>query len=140
MNKILIPATLLISMLCSCSDNVTVVETGKPAAPIKKVDSAQALKEKMASSDVVVIHALDAENFKKAHVPGATNVDYEQMTVEMLPADKSRPVIFYCAGPGCPVSKMAARKAASWGYEEVWVFEGGIKEWKAAGMEVASGN
>lgn len=132
-------AVLFVAMHCSCSDNVTVVETGKPAPPIRKIESAAALKQTMTEPGVTVVHALDVEHFQKGHVPGAVNVDYEKMTVEMLPANKAAPLVFYCAGPGCPVSKMAARKAASWGYEDVWVFEGGIKEWKAAGMDVATG-
>ncbi len=61
------------------------------------------------------------------------------MTAPMLPADKTAPVVFYCAGRGCPVSGLAAREAAKFGYTDVWVYEGGIKDWRASGMEVATG-
>jgi rhodanese-related sulfurtransferase len=83
---------------------------------------------------------LNAENYAQGHVPGAVNVDYEKMTPEMLPSDKAQALVFYCAGPMCPVSDMAAKKAAKWGHTNVWVYKGGIKQWRSAGMAVAEGN
>jgi len=34
---------------------------------------------------------------------------------------------------------MAANKAAQWGYLNVWVYEGGMKDWQSSGMPVAKG-
>lgn len=106
--------------------------------PIAEVKSAAALQELM-TAGVMVVHALDAEHYAKGHVPGAVNIDYEKMTPEMLPAKKDRSIVFYCAGGMCPVGRMAASKARSWGYTNVSVYEGGIKDWRAAGMKVESG-
>lgn len=107
--------------------------------PIAEVKSAAALQEQM-SAGVMIVHALDAEHYAKGHVPGAVNIDYEKMTPEMLPAEKDKPIVFYCAGGMCPVGRMAANKAQSWGYTNVSVYEGGIKDWRAAGMKVESGS
>lgn len=107
--------------------------------PITEVKSAAALQEQM-TAGVMVIHALDAEHYAKGHVPGAINIDYEKMTPEMLPAEKNKSMVFYCAGGMCPVGRMAANKARSWGYTNVSVYEGGIKDWRAAGMKVEAGS
>jgi len=103
---------------------------------VKHVNSAQELNTKMAAGPIHVIHALNADDYAKGHIPGAANVDYEKMKREMLPPDKAAPLVFYCAGPACPVSGMAANKAVKWGYTDVWVYEGGMKDWRSSGMSV----
>lgn len=138
MTQRILTCLILTSTMVGCANDARVAETGQPAAEVGKIDSAEDLRLKMSSSDVVVIHALDEENFRKAHIPGARNIDYEQMKPEMLPPNKAQTLIFYCAGPGCPVSGMAAKKATSWGYSDVWVYKGGIRGWKTAGMEVST--
>ena len=132
-----VAVALLACVLVGCANDQS-VSNSAPAAKIEKIGSAEELKT-VVDGDAVVIHALDREHYAKGHVPGAVNVDYEKMTAEMLPADKATPLVFYCAGGGCPVSKMAANKAAKWGYKKVSVFEGGIKAWQSAGMAVATG-
>jgi rhodanese-related sulfurtransferase len=111
---------------------------GGPTA-IREIDSAAALKTEMEGGNVTVIHALDREHFARAHIPGAVHCDYElmdQVASERLPADKSRSLVFYCAGPMCPVSRRAASKATQMGYTSVAVYEGGIRGWQAAGFPV----
>ena len=106
---------------------------------VQEIKSAKALKTRLDEGQVHLIHALDAENYAKAHIPGAMNVDYEKMTPQMLPAQKDEPIIFYCASPFCPVSRMAANKAAQWGYTQVYVYEGGMSDWRASGMPIDKG-
>lgn len=106
---------------------------------VEKIKSATELKARMDKGNVQVIHALDAENYRKGHIPGAANIDYEKMTPQMLPATKESPLIFYCASPFCPVSRMAANKATSWGYSHVAVYEGGMSDWRSSGMPVDTG-
>lgn len=44
-------------------------------------------------------------------------------------ASKSTPVVFYCNGPRCGRSGNAVRKALELGYNRVFWFRGGWKEW-----------
>jgi 3-mercaptopyruvate sulfurtransferase SseA len=39
----------------------------------------------------------DKDRYAKSHVPGARWVDYENVTVADLPADKTATLVFYCA-------------------------------------------
>ena len=139
-HAVILPMTVTASFLfAGCAAETTTTKESADAPRISQVESPQALKNLMAHCDVEVIHALDHDHFVKGHVPGAVNVDYEKMTESMLPADKEKPVVFYCAGGGCPVSRMAANKAIRWGHQHVSVFEGGIKAWQSAGMTVKTG-
>lgn len=107
---------------------------------VGRIDSAAQLKAKMDAGNLLVIHALNAEHFAKGHIPGAKNIDIQDMTASKLPADKSQPMVFYCGSVHCPVGHDAASKAASWGYNHVWYYAGGIADWRASGMEVATGS
>ena len=129
-------AFCLFGLVAGCQQGGGISQNG---AAVKTVASAADLKAKMDAGDVTVVHALNAEHYARGHVPGAVNIDYEKMTPKMLPSRKDHALVFYCAGPGCPVSDMAAHKAARWGYTNVWVYKGGIKGWRAAGMKVATG-
>lgn len=120
----------MIGLLCGCAAK---------DARVQELKTAQDLKVKMDAKQVRVIHALDADSFAKGHIPGAENIDYEKMTLPMLPSAKDEPMVFYCVGGMCPVGRMAANKAAQWGYTNVWVYEGGMKDWQASGMQVAKG-
>jgi len=72
--------------------------------------------------------------YAKGHVPGALsipNTQFAKMT-DMLPTDKSSPLIFYCGGMKCPLSLKSAIKAKGLGYSNVGLFQGGYPEWKKA--------
>lgn len=129
-------AVCLTFVIGGCAGTGSNAERG---VAIHSIESAEELKRKMDAGGITVVHALDRAHFEGGHIPGARNVDYEKMTADMLPADKNAPIAFYCAGGGCPVSGWAAAKAVRFGYTDVWLYKGGIKQWRAAGMKVASG-
>lgn len=70
----------------------------------------------------------------EAHVPGATLVVYDALTVEQLPADKGAMLVFYCYSPECPAGGMAARTAVGLGYTNVHSMSAGIVGWQDAGL------
>ncbi|WCL52570.1 rhodanese-like domain-containing protein [Gimibacter soli] len=50
--------------------------------------------------------------------------------------DRTRPLVFFCAGSECWYSWFAARAAVELGYEDVLWYRGGISSWRAAGHAV----
>ena len=108
----------------------------KNGVAIEKIGSAADLKTRLDAGTITAVDTLDDAHYADGHIPGAKHCDYEKMSPDCLPADKATPLVFYCAGGMCPVSKMAANKAVEYGYTQVAVYEGGIKGWKAAGMPV----
>jgi Rhodanese-like domain len=49
---------------------------------------------------------------------------------------KSAGIVVYCGGLKCPQSRMAAEKLLKLAYENVRANEGGLEEWKAAGLSM----
>src|SRR4051812_37933751 len=66
-------------------------------------------------------------------VPGAVLLsDSESFAISELPADKDKPLVFYCANTACSASHQAAAKAQTAGYHHVEVMPEGIAGWVRA--------
>lgn len=73
-------------------------------------------------------------------IPGAIRLsDYETFSASELPADKARPLVFYCANEQCGASHTAAEKALASGHKDVKVLTAGIRGWVDAGKSVEPG-
>ncbi|MEN6587817.1 MAG: rhodanese-like domain-containing protein [Sulfuricella sp.] len=80
---------------------------------------------------IYVIDTRDADQFNKAHIPGAVNIDWRQVLGRRaeLPGDKM--VLVYCnAGTLSAQAGLALRVA---GMDNVRILQGGFNEWKAKG-------
>lgn len=91
---------------------------------------------------VALIEALPEESFRKFHLPGAINIpadadDFDERVAEAVP-EKSTPVIVYCLDSECQASPKAARKLDALGYDEVYDYEAGKRDWRSAGKPIES--
>lgn len=77
------------------------------------------------------------EVWEKHHLPGAVHIDSPDIA-RFLPADKGATLIFYCAGPLCEASGMAANESVMLGYRHVYVMTEGIFGWMKIGFPVES--
>jgi polyisoprenoid-binding protein YceI len=90
------------------------------------------------TSDSLLVHVLPAEVFNSQRVPNSCNACVYEMAfgermTELAP-DKSKPIIVYGAGGGSLDATVAKEKLLALGWQNVEVFEGGLAEWRAAGM------
>ncbi|HEY3839452.1 MAG TPA: YceI family protein [Bryobacteraceae bacterium] len=85
-----------------------------------------------------LIQVLPEEIYTATHIPGAQNVGVFELTfldqVRALAPVPSAPLIVYGAGEGSLDALTAAEKLRTAGYANVQPFEGGLAEWKAAGL------
>lgn len=82
--------------------------------------------------------AIDANNEatreRQGVIPGATILShFRKYDLSELPADKAKPLVFYCANEKCGASHAAAEKAKVAGWSDVRVLPAGIAGWKTAG-------
>jgi len=76
---------------------------------------------------------------KMGVIPGARLLsDSETFELSELPADKAKPLVFYCSNTHCGSSHEAAAKAITAGYTNVKVMPAGIAGWVKAGKKTAS--
>jgi rhodanese-related sulfurtransferase len=76
--------------------------------------------------------------WRHGHLPAATYLGFEQFPKEMLPSDRAATLVFYCYCHLCLSCNMAARRAKSFGYRNVWVMPKGTVGWRAAGFPMES--
>lgn len=85
------------------------------------------------------IHIFDnnsKERFEEGHVPGATWLDFRNVTASVLPADKDATLVFYCAREQCTACHKGADAALRLGYVNVYIMPEGIMGWEAKGKPV----
>lgn len=125
----------------SGSDSVIVppsAQEGDP--PFISLDEAAA---KFQSSEVLFIDARDPEDYEYGRIQGAINLPYEELDVYWdevsLRISMDRPLVLYCSGEECESSLMLAREMVLRGWDDVYVFFGGWREWEKAGLPVERG-
>jgi polyisoprenoid-binding protein YceI len=85
-----------------------------------------------------LLHVLPAEVHAAEHIPGSLNACVYEMTfsdqVRELGCEAALPVVVYGAGEGSKDAVVAVEVLHAAGYQQVEAFEGGLAEWKAAGL------
>lgn len=95
--------------------------------------------EKIQDDSVSVIDVLSKDQFEDYHLPDAMNVPLDDAfdeNIQKKVPSKKEPVIVYCYDSECPASSKAAKRMEELGYEEVYDYEAGKVDWKAAGLPV----
>jgi rhodanese-related sulfurtransferase len=101
------------------------------------------LQEALAAGKIVAVDARAVESYAEGHLPAALSLPLAEAE-ERLEEFRSRvPVstalVIYCNGYGCPDSFDLAVQLIAAGYSSVAVFEGGLPEWRDAGLPVEEG-
>ncbi len=81
-----------------------------------------------------LINSLSPIEFGESYIPGSICIPMELMEVsQLMPADRKISMVYYCHGPDCMKSKLAAGIALKMGYKNVYWYREGIEGWKKAG-------
>tara|TARA_B100000315_G_scaffold239094_1_gene257519 strand:+ start:171 stop:548 length:378 start_codon:yes stop_codon:yes gene_type:complete len=92
------------------------------------------LNEKLQSGEAIqVVNVLEPEWYKLGLIVGSKKIPLSELENRFGELDKSKEVVAYCANAQCSASSEAAKKLAEAGFN-VKAYEGGIKEWRAAGL------
>ena len=72
-------------------------------------------------ANVVLIDSRPLPRFQQGTIPGAINIPYpawDKVAAKLLPADKSKQLVFFCQGVTCQMSPLSQRKAIGDGLQE----------------------
>jgi rhodanese-related sulfurtransferase len=100
---------------------------------------------RVAQNLVLFIDARDQDNYQEGHIPGAYEFfpyQPEKYLAEVLPlCQVAAQIVVYCAGGECEDSESAALDLQQAGIpgDKLFVYGGGITDWKAAGLAVEHG-
>ncbi len=87
-------------------------------------------------SEAIIIDTRNKVEYNVIHIKGATNILVGKMKkkdlLELRELESSTPIIFYCNGTTCSKSYKATRKAAIWGFNNIYVYNEGIFAWASS--------
>lgn len=104
--------------------------------------SKEQLLEKIENGDeFTLVDALLPEDFEKGHLPFSKSLPAHLVEEqhERVLGDKTRTVITYCSDFQCHASTNAAKALMRLGYQDVYDYKGGRKDWAAAGLPLVTG-
>lgn len=129
-----IPASIQVAAGCSRTHDDPAAAQGVSIAAV----SVDELDHMLASRDCVAVDANgDTTRQRMGVIPGAVLLR-DADSIDGLPADRSRSLVFYCANEACRASHSAAEKALRAGYSHVKVLPAGIAGWVKAGKKTSS--
>jgi len=99
----------------------------------------QELKKKVdAKESFLLVDTLSPIEFKEMAIKGSVNIPSSRVKAgnPLLPANKSGLIIFYCKGPKCNKSRLAAEHAKKLGYTNIMVYNDGLPDWVKSGYPV----
>lgn len=125
--------SLMLPAVSFAADNAA-VKAMEEYFEFSEYGGATILPEQIPAEDwknVYVIDTRDADQYKKAHIPGAVNIDWRQVLGRRAELPGDRMVLVYCnAGTLSAQAGLALRLA---GMDNVRILQGGFSEWKAKG-------
>jgi rhodanese-related sulfurtransferase len=96
------------------------------------------LRRRLRTGAASVIDVRPRSEYEAGHLPGALSVPVAELKKRMKEFAKAREIIAYCRGPYCVYSLDAVTLLRKNGYRARRA-EGGLPEWRQAGLPVASG-
>lgn len=100
------------------------------------------LEKKLAKDkEVKVIEVLEKEEYERNHLKDAINIPLASLGREVKERfDRDQELVVYCADIDCQASTKAAQKLDKLGFENVYDYEEGKKDWREAGNPMVSGS
>jgi|ERR687887_396282 rhodanese-related sulfurtransferase len=94
--------------------------------------------QSLMQKNATIVEVLPESYFRKAHLPGAINVPFDEAFDERVQAaipDKNAPVVVYCADSECQLSPQAAEHLDRLGYTKVFDYTAGKADWQKANLQ-----
>jgi rhodanese-related sulfurtransferase len=102
-----------------------------------------ALKQLVDAGAILLVDAREADEFAVGHIPGAISLPHDLAITDPELLENldtgGRPVVAYCGGGGCELSRGLAEELIYAGHERVAYYNGGLPEWVEAGYPTATG-
>jgi rhodanese-related sulfurtransferase len=105
--------------------------------PVEEVSRDELLRRANAG-EIIVLDVRPPDEYKAGHIPGALSVPVEQLGDRLAELPRDADIVAYCRGPYCVFAHDAVRLLRANG-RRAWRLDGGLPEWKLAGLPVMAG-
>jgi rhodanese-related sulfurtransferase len=131
----------VIALVCLFGVMSTALQTYGAEQEFAAVSSEQLKAMIDTKKDFMLIDARTATEYQEAHIIGALSIPDNKFddSLSLLPADKSKLLVFYCNGVKCGKSKKSAIKAAAAGFKKISIYSDGFPVWEEKGLHIVPG-
>ncbi len=91
-------------------------------------------KHRTSPGKFVLVDVRDREDYEEEHIKGAISIPLREVNMRAKTFELDREIIVYCGSFTCQMSVKAAKILTSKGFKEVVEYEGGLLDWKGAGL------
>jgi rhodanese-related sulfurtransferase len=109
--------------------------SGRGRVTVERVDRNEVLRL-LDEADAQLVDVRSAEQYGRAHLPGATNLPLVHVIEGVDQLDPTRPVIVYCSDARSDTSARAAARLEDLGFSPIYRYASGAADWRAAGLPV----
>ena len=105
-----------------------------PEKLVKYEEVAQLVAKGPEAGNYVLVDSRPLPRVQEGTIPTSINLPFttkgfDALAAQKLPADKAKPIIFFCQGITCMLSPNSLRRAEAMGYTNVRVYREGWPEW-----------
>jgi len=106
----------------------------RPGPAVTQVSQDQVVEMIQKGSAPLILDVRTPAEYAKGHVPGATNIPYDQLPsrLEELGPDRSQEIVVYCESGRR--AAMASETLTDAGFEAIRHLEGDMSGWRKAGL------
>jgi rhodanese-related sulfurtransferase/DNA-binding transcriptional ArsR family regulator len=105
--------------------------------PVEEVSRDELLR-RAGAGDIIVLDVRPQDEYAAGHIPGALSVPVEQLGDRLAGLPRDADIVAYCRGPYCVFAHDAVRLLRASG-RRAWRLDGGLPEWRLAGLPVTAG-
>src|SRR5215471_11882207 len=96
------------------------------------------LARRLDEGDVLVLDVRPQAEYAAGHIPGAINLPHDRLAASLAGLPSGADIVAYCRGRYCVFAPDAVQIGRAHGYT-AWPLDGGMPEWRRAGLPVATG-
>lgn len=105
---------------------------------ISRKELEQRFKEQTPDNDsnsdgYALVNVLDPDLYERQHIVNSINIPRSELGKFEQRYDRDKEIIVYCASRECETSAEVARELLRRGFRNVYRYEKGLEDWKAAG-------
>ena len=97
------------------------------------------LKARMKAGSVILVDVRPKEEYMAGHIAGAISIPHDELEDRLRELPKEQEVVAYCRGPYCVFADQAVATLKA-KRRKALRLDGGLPEWKNAGLKVESGS
>ena len=95
------------------------------------------LFRRLRDGQVLVLDVRPEAEYAAGHIPGAVSVPHDQLAARLAELPDTADIIAYCRGRYCVFAPDAVRLLRASGFS-AWPLEGGLPDWRLAGLPVTA--